>query len=310
MTDIKKFFILSKKIGDNYSLIQGPGGNTSYKEGSQITIKKSGAFLKDAINEEIFINEEIKLLDTFYGNEKNNKKFSKEMSIETPLHIIFEEKYVFHYHSLLSIIISSCFMTQKIKNICQKLNMTWIPYKRPGVELAQEVGSRMSKNKIFFLQNHGMLIGSNDIDGVSKTIDKTEKGFLDILGINETFYSTSLKFKGLSKEGLHQYEVSNVEDLSKLKIINNKFLFPDHAVFGNYKYIEKSLVQEYTGNEMYFQNNTIFTKNKLTQAEIEILRSVLIIINHTKEVLNYISKEVASDLITSEDEQYRINKNK
>jgi len=87
-------------------------------------------------------------------------------------------------------------------------------------------------------------------------------------------------------------------------------LFPDHAVFGNYKYIEKSLVEEYRGNEMYLQNNTIFTKDKLTQSEIEILRSVLIIINHTEEVLNYISKEVASDLITSEDEQYRINKNK
>ncbi len=310
MIDINKFFILSKKIGDNYSLIQGPGGNTSYKEGSQITIKKSGAFLKDATNKEIFINEEIELLDNFYENEKNNKKFSKEMSIETPLHIIFEEKYVFHYHSLLSIIISSCFATKKIKNICQKLNMIWIPYKRPGVELAQEVGSKMGKNKIFFLQNHGMLIGSNSIDEISKTIDKTEKEFLNILGISENFFAISLKFKGLSKEGLYQYEVSNFEELSKLKIINNKFLFPDHAVFGNYKYIEKSLVEEYRGNEMYLQNNTIFTKDKLTQSEIEILRSVLIIINHTEEVLNYISKEVASDLITSEDEQYRINKNK
>jgi len=38
MNDIDKFLIISKELGEDFSLIQGPGGNTSYKVENKIII--------------------------------------------------------------------------------------------------------------------------------------------------------------------------------------------------------------------------------------------------------------------------------
>ena len=139
MTDINKFLKLSTSIGNDFSLVQGPGGNTSFKENESISIKKSGSYLKDSLKGEIFIKENLSKLKNFYNSNNTNKKYSPEMSIETPLHIIFDEKYVFHYHSMISVIISSGNNLEDIKELCTKLNITWIPYKRPGSLLSDEV---------------------------------------------------------------------------------------------------------------------------------------------------------------------------
>ena len=122
MTDIKKFYNVSKEIGENYSLIQGAGGNTSFKDGDYIAIKKSGSNLSESIKNDIFSSKNLIDLKNFYNNETQNKKYSDELSIETPLHIIFSEKYVFHYHSLLSIIISVGQHKDSVKKICERLN--------------------------------------------------------------------------------------------------------------------------------------------------------------------------------------------
>ena len=76
------------------------------------------------------------------------------MSIETPLHIIFDEKYVFHYHSMISVIISSGNNLEDIKELCTKLNITWISYKRPGSLLSDEVKVNLEKEikKSFFTE--------------------------------------------------------------------------------------------------------------------------------------------------------------
>ena len=59
MSEIKKFLKLSKSLGEDFNLIQGPGGNTSYKDDSLIFIKKSGSFLSESEDVDIFISENI-----------------------------------------------------------------------------------------------------------------------------------------------------------------------------------------------------------------------------------------------------------
>jgi rhamnose utilization protein RhaD (predicted bifunctional aldolase and dehydrogenase) len=59
MSEIKKFLKLSKSVGEDFNLIQGPGGNTSYKNRDLIYIKKSGTFLRESENVDIFISENI-----------------------------------------------------------------------------------------------------------------------------------------------------------------------------------------------------------------------------------------------------------
>lgn len=311
MSEIKKFLKLSKSLGEDFNLIQGPGGNTSYKDDSLIFIKKSGSFLSESEDGDIFIGENIKELEEFYNLSDNFEKFNSEMSIETPLHIIFKEKYVFHYHSLLSIIISTKYKLELIKKFCFENNISWIPYKRPGTDLAKEVLKNISEDKvkIYFLQNHGMLIASNSLSTIDSSIKSTEALFKNKLQIDG-----SLRFDMLhlinSNSKLFEYSFKEHFQFENLEKINEKYFFPDHAVFGN-KIFQKYTSQTNIENDIvYYQNNKIFVGKPLTNSEIEVISSILQISNFCEDIENFIDLDLANELLNSEDEILRINKNK
>ena len=311
MSEIKKFLKLSKSVGEDFNLIQGPGGNTSYKDDNLIYIKKSGSFLSESEDGDIFIVENIKELEEFYKLSDNYEKFNSEMSIETPLHIIFKEKYVFHYHSLLSIIISTKYKLELIKKFCFENNISWIPYKRPGTDLAKEVLKNISEDKvkIYFLQNHGMLIASNTLSLIDSSIKSTEALFKNKLQIDG-----SLRFDMLhlinSNSQLFEYSFKEHFQFENLEKINDKYFFPDHAVFGS-KIFQKYTPQMNIENDIvYYQNNKIFVKKPLTNSEIEVISSVLQISNFCEDIENFIDLDLANELLNSEDEILRINKNK
>ena len=311
MTDINKFLKLSTSIGNDFSLVQGPGGNTSFKENENISIKKSGSYLKDSMKGEIFIKENLSKLKNFYNSNNTNKKYSPEMSIETPLHIIFDEKYVFHYHSMISVIISSGNNLEDIKELCTKLNITWISYKRPGSLLSDEVKVNLEKRdqKIFFLQNHGMLIASNDIDQIEGKIYELEEAMLNHQNIERESLFKELSVVGKNDNNLFRYRFDTKRLNSALQL-NNKFLYPDHAVFGNYSFADISDFNSDTDDKIiYFDDENLLSLNPLNDTELEILRSILIVADSCEEIVNYIDKSSGDDLLSSEDEKLRIDKN-
>ena len=65
---------------------------------------------------------------------------------------MLNSKYVLHYHSIASIIVSSIFKKKKINSILFRNNILPIDYIRPGIELAEEVIKLNSKHyfKSFF----------------------------------------------------------------------------------------------------------------------------------------------------------------
>ena len=56
------FLSASEEIGRDFNLIQGAGGNTSYKEGDSIFIKASGYKLRDSLDKDIFVEVNLKKL--------------------------------------------------------------------------------------------------------------------------------------------------------------------------------------------------------------------------------------------------------
>ena len=310
MNNIDKFLKISKELGEDFSLIQGPGGNTSYKVDNKINIKKTGAYLKNSTNQEIFIEKNLDELHIFYENRNDNYKYSNELSIETPLHIIFNQRFVFHYHSILSIILSVSKNLKEIKKICANSRIKWIPYKRPGIELAKEISkfSTDENNNKFFLQNHGMLIAANNLDKVLEEIYYLEKLFLEIVGINKNNLYKKLKLEKVHDKGFYEY---SFKDFDKQKIINNKFFFPDHAVFANFKFKDIQYINEVDeGGIIYIKDQNFIVKKKLRDTEIDILSTVFTIFNSSNKLKNYIPIKDATDLVRSEDEQLRIERNK
>ena len=92
---MKSFLKYSKEIGNNFLLTQGPGGNTSTKISENIYIKKSGMHLSDSVNNSIFQKVNLNKIISFYETNKNNQKFEEGLSIETPIHVLLDEKHVF-----------------------------------------------------------------------------------------------------------------------------------------------------------------------------------------------------------------------
>ena len=138
---MESFIKYSEKIGNNFLLCQGPGGNTSVKINENIYVKKSGYLLSQSAKKETF--KKISLIDinNFYTNNSNDKKFDKELSIETPLHVLLSSKYVFHYHSIASILISAIYKKDTLNRFLINNSILPIDYIRPGHELAKEIVS-------------------------------------------------------------------------------------------------------------------------------------------------------------------------
>ena len=105
--DVNNFLISSQTVGKNFDLIQGAGGNTSFKEGGFLNIKASGFKLKDSLTKDIFVqinlNKLLKILEA--DSESKYTQFLENStrlrpSIETSMHAILPQKYIFHLHCL------------------------------------------------------------------------------------------------------------------------------------------------------------------------------------------------------------------
>ena len=65
------------QIGSDPLLVQGAGGNVSWKDGNTLWIKGSGSWLSDALDDEIFIPVDLYNLNKAIKN--SNFKFTPEV---------------------------------------------------------------------------------------------------------------------------------------------------------------------------------------------------------------------------------------
>ena len=139
--EIFKLKELSAKLGNDLSLIQASGGNTSIKLDGKLWVKASGKKLKNALNEDIFVSLDlIKILNELSINNskkelnyKNICSSSLRASIETSLHAIMPYKVVLHTHSVDTIAITLISNSHNYLNKLMKdINWKFIPYYKPG----------------------------------------------------------------------------------------------------------------------------------------------------------------------------------
>ena len=68
----QEFINLSALIGRDSMLVQGAGGNTSYKSDDKMWIKASGKWLSDSMEEGIFIPVDVVKIKQNIKNNKDN----------------------------------------------------------------------------------------------------------------------------------------------------------------------------------------------------------------------------------------------
>lgn len=212
MRDLLKLF---KIIGESVPLwTQGQGSNLSYKchRDQKMYIKPSGFRLDQVQTEADLVVLDLNFLDSalrtllthtsssgidqeyasLIQDSKIDKRNPLRPSMETGFHTILSGAYVLHFHSIPAVIMGHYFKKnpEMMKNFFTvtggDLTITVIPYSTPGFELTQEVKSFEDVN-ILILQNHGVILNSDDRDIIFKwraIEEKFCKDFLNSLPIN------------------------------------------------------------------------------------------------------------------------------
>ena len=208
MIEIKNFVEISKYAGERFDLVQASGGNSSVKiTDTKMLIKASGFLLSDvnenkgyskvdfcrvanilkdkSITDEIDKTKREVLVKKLIEDatlDKNNRP-----SIETLLHSSLY-KYTLHTHPVVvNMVVIQKEWREMLTSIFKDEEIALVPYKTPGIDLALElsrvINTLKKTPKIIFLQNHGLIITSNNIEDIKKitelVLEKIEK-FLKI----------------------------------------------------------------------------------------------------------------------------------
>jgi len=263
-------------IGLDSMLVQGAGGNVSWKDENTLWIKASGEWLADAKKKDIFLPINLKHLkdaielSEFDVTPKALSKTELRPSIETLFHAVMPHRVVLHLHPIIPLsylVRKDCFLIIK-KKLNPSFQWDLIDYKKPGNLLAEEISKKMIQNPktdILFLQNHGIIIGGEDIN----EIDKTFKGIISDLNednglefsldkkVNNLLLNDSIELISVDIPGIHNLVFDKcLYDYLK----ENWALYPDHVVFlGNRAHYYDSL--EILIKDLDFLPELIFIKN-------------------------------------------------
>lgn len=257
------------KIGADPLLVQGAGGNASWKDGEVLWVKASGTWLAHAVNEEIFIPVDL----THLRSEIADKNFSAmpkvlittslRPSIETMLHALMPHKIVVHLHAveILAHLVRKNPLEDLRRLIGNAVDWVFIDYCKPGAYLASAVRESLQEKpdaNVVFLKSHGLVIGGDSIHEINGALNHILKSLHTPVGEVKAEVRTihvdldaSLAYNGYRPCGdieLH-FLANRYEFSSRLK--NEWALYPDHVVFlGS----EPTIIEDFNVDG-YFKNS-------------------------------------------------------
>jgi len=169
------------QIGANPLLVQGAGGNVSWKNGSVMWVKASGTWLAEAESKEIFVPVNLTHLQDALAKQDFSVKpemassSSLRPSIETLLHALMPHKVVAHFHAVeMLVYLVQVDGRQIIKSlVADSVKWIYVDYFKPGVDLARAVSEELANRPdadVVFMGNHGVVIGGRSVDEVFATL--------------------------------------------------------------------------------------------------------------------------------------------
>ena len=180
------FLELSRRVGAEPLLVQGPGGNTSIKYGRKMWIKASGTELADALEKNIFVEVDCDLAIAEIDGVGDGScraalvdQFSTlRPSIETAFHALLPFRFVVHVHSIATICHAASGEGGEL--LAAKLaGLDWalVPYQRPGVPLTRAIGEVMGSPaaKVYVLKNHGLIVCGESVEEADSLLQEVER---------------------------------------------------------------------------------------------------------------------------------------
>ncbi|QGY45262.1 SDR family NAD(P)-dependent oxidoreductase [Maribellus comscasis] len=191
--EIKDLIDVSRFYGQNKGYVIAGGGNTSYKDESNLWIKASGTNLGNIDEDGFCVLDRQKLNDipkqqfsedsaareeqvkNALLNARVNPDSGLRPSVETSLHNLFSYSFVVHTHmTLVNGLMCSQLAKEKTLEIFGE-EVLYVPYSDPGYILFKIIADEIAKYnekyscdpKIVLIQNHGIFVAANSIDEIN-----------------------------------------------------------------------------------------------------------------------------------------------
>jgi rhamnose utilization protein RhaD (predicted bifunctional aldolase and dehydrogenase) len=170
------------RIGADPLLVQGAGGNVSWKTEDTLWIKASGTWLKDARAKDIFVPVDLSHLRAalaagrYDATPRTLSSGGLRPSIETVLHALLPQPVVVHIHAIHAL--AWMVRPDPWPAIAAKLPPRWqpcyVPYRKPGAELAavvRDVVAGHPGTQLVFMGNHGIVMAGDSLSQVGDILD-------------------------------------------------------------------------------------------------------------------------------------------
>ena len=244
MKEITKFIDISKYAGERFDLIQAGGGNSSVKlDNGQMIIKASGYLLSDmgestgyskvktgqivnilknkTITSEVDQRMRENLTSTLVYEANIDKR--NRPSIETLLHSLLY-KYTLHTHPVVvNMIVIQKQWRELLLSIFKDDEIALVSYHTPGIDLAIELDKVLQTfddtPKIIFLQNHGLIVTSENNQDISRLTDYVLSKVENFLNIDMSKYKLTNKITSLLNS---VHKSNNISYLSEDSYLNNQ----------------------------------------------------------------------------------------
>jgi len=178
----------ASSIGTDLLLVQGAGGNLSGKDGDLVWVKASGTRLSQANERPIFIgvdgprarSEALVNEDLRHVVIELPPGAPPRPSIETALHVLLTQRFVFHVHSVGSIAMAvRTDPAAALEVLSTTVPTRWVPYAKPGISLARAVlqavdNTNHADELALLLGNHGLVTAAAEASRARILIDQVE----------------------------------------------------------------------------------------------------------------------------------------
>ena len=176
----EEFKDLIRRVGSDFSLTQGLGGNASYKHGDRMLIKASGKRLGAVDEPHYFYKVGLRESDYYILPFKQVGK----PSIEVFMHALFRQTFVLHLHSSSGVALSMlAAVSPELRQELTRNDVCLLPYSRPGQELRHSIEQALLERdySAFLLQNHGVIYFGNSVLELEGSISRFERLWAKLL---------------------------------------------------------------------------------------------------------------------------------
>ena len=246
-TDHQKMSAFCARIGLEPLVIQGAGGNASWKDGATLWVKASGTRMAEAEARNIFVPVDLhhlrqKLaLGDFSIEPKTMNEGALRPSIETLLHGLMPQKYVLHVHAVdpLALLIRQDANSILVNCLANSLIWIFVDYHKPGADLAKAINDcvdDLNDIDVVFMANHGIVIAAETMEELEKklllVLEKTHQ--TPAVENENDFFSHHIPAKLRSHYRFAETWAVNrlayTQDLLNL-CKSHWVMYPDHAIF-------------------------------------------------------------------------------